>query len=104
MPLETRPVFTSTSIATFRRWAWAACLLAYVGVFGLSIFAGASDIWAVGKAAAVTLALAVASRIGLGLAARARLAEAPLPPPQPIMADDALGLLGPDTPPDLLSV
>lgn len=62
-----------TALGYARRGVWAVCIAIYLTVFIGGVLGGGSELLAVGRAAAFTLAAAVLGRIALGLLGRASL-------------------------------
>ena len=73
-----------------RRLVWLACVGVYLVVFVGGVLAGASDLLAMLRAAALTLATAVLGRLALSLVSRA---SQPRPEPPSAGQDRTLGSL-----------
>jgi hypothetical protein len=76
-------LFAAATLRRLHTMLWLACVATYVAMLTSHVAAGGSDLWAMVKAIASTLAVAVLGRATLSLLARARHA--------PSLATDQVG-------------
>ncbi len=71
MDPEAEPLLSEASVDRLRAAVWLACAAAYIAVLAAGVAAGASDLFAMGRALGASLALALLGRALLGLLAQA---------------------------------